>query len=152
MLYLIRHAKAGSRSHWVGDDRERPLSKRGWRQAAAIADALVPLGLTHLVSSPYVRCRQTLEPIASALDLDIALDERLAEEQRFEDVLELLAEVPDGTALCSHGDMIPATMHALERRRCTFGTPPDWRKGTVWYLQRTASGDIVHARVTPPPE
>jgi 8-oxo-dGTP diphosphatase len=151
MLYLVRHAKAGSRSDWDGDDRVRPLSKKGWRQAEQLAAVLAPLGVSHLVSSPYVRCRQTLEPLGSATDLEVTLDERLAEEQRFEDILDLLASVPDGSVLCSHGDMIPATIEALERRGCVFGTPPDWRKATVWHLQRDATGAIVHARVDPPP-
>ena len=38
MLYLVRHAKAGSSHDFTGDDRLRPLSPAGRRQAKALAD------------------------------------------------------------------------------------------------------------------
>ena len=46
-IHLVRHAHAGNRSAWRGDDRVRPLSAKGRAQADAIADALergVPAG------------------------------------------------------------------------------------------------------------
>ncbi len=142
-VYLIRHAKAGSRHDWEGDDRLRPLSKPGRRQAAAIAERLAGNGVPALFSSPYTRCRQTLEPLGERLGLDVVDEARLAEASRFEEVLELLASVADGTALCSHGDVIPETMAALERRGCTIAGEPDWRKGIVWTLKR--EGDAAGA-------
>lgn len=150
-LYLVRHAKAGSRSTWEGDDRERPLSAKGWKQAEALADALAARAPSALLSSPYLRCVQTLEPLAERCDLAVVRDDRLAEGGAFEPVLDLLVEVPDGAVLCSHGDLVPDTMAALERRGCRFLTAPDWRKATVWCLERTATGEVVSAEVWPPP-
>ena len=66
-------------------------------------------------------------------------------------MLEMLAEVPDAAVMCSHGDMIPATISALERRGMEIRTPPDWRKASVWVLRRNKHGKIVHATVWPPP-
>jgi 8-oxo-dGTP diphosphatase len=150
-IYLVRHAKAGSRSDWHGDDLVRPLSKNGWLQAEAIAARLSKRGVTALVSSPFLRCRQTLEPLAAALELPIADDRRLAEASAFEDVLDLLATLPDGAVLCSHGDVIPETMMALERRGCDIDGHPDWRKGTVWTLERSVEGKVGRAKVWGPP-
>jgi 8-oxo-dGTP diphosphatase len=150
-LYFVRHAKAGSRSDWAEDDLDRPLSKSGWKQAEALADRLAKRGITALVTSPYLRCRQTLEPLAARLDLPIATDHRLTEGERFEAALALMAELPDGAVLCSHGDLIPDTIQALERRGCTIATAPDWRKATVWVLERDADGAITDAKVWPPP-
>jgi phosphohistidine phosphatase SixA len=151
-IYLVRHAKAGSRSDWAGDDLVRPLSTNGRKQAAAIAERLAKRSPSAMYSSPFLRCRQTLEPLASALDLDIANDDRLAEAGTFEGALELLTEVPDGAVLCSHGDVIPETIAALQRRGCAIDSHPDWRKGTVWTLERAADGQFVRAKVWAPTE
>lgn len=151
-VYLVRHAAAGERRLWEGDDRERPLSPKGWRQSEALADRLERLGVTTLHSSPYVRCVQTLEPLAGRLQRSIAIENRLCEEEPFEPALELLSEVPGGAVLCSHGDIIPAAIEALERRGTEIRTPPDWRKGSVWVLTRNKHGSIVHATVWPPPK
>lgn len=150
-LYLVRHAKAGERRLWDGDDLARPLSPKGWKQAEMLASRLASLDVSALYSSPYVRCVQTLQPLADRLDTEIAIDPRLSEGEQFEPMLELLTEVPDGAVLSSHGDIIPATMNALERRGTEIRTPPDWRKASVWVLRRNKHGGIVHATVWPPP-
>ena len=75
--YLVRHAKAGSRHRWDGDDFERPVSASGRKQADAMAARLVDAGVTSLWSSPYVRCIETLEPLADLVGLPIHTDERL---------------------------------------------------------------------------
>ena len=150
VVYLVRHAKAGERRTWQGDDLERPLSKTGWKQAHALGKRLQKKGATEMVSSPYLRCMQTLEPLARALDLPVLADERLLEGAGFEGSLELLAEVADGAVLCSHGDVIPDTLDALVRRGMQVKTTPDWRKGTVWVLKRN-EGRITTATVWPPP-
>jgi 8-oxo-dGTP diphosphatase len=150
-LHLVRHAKAGSRSAWTGDDLVRPLSNNGWAQAAALAERLALSAPPLLVSSRYVRCIQTLEPLAERLGLPITTDDRLFEGAGFVGALELLEEVPDGTVLCSHGDVIPETIDALVRRGLEIETVPDWRKASVWELDRQPDGRITNARCLPPP-
>lgn len=156
MLYLVRHAKAGSRHDFKGNDRLRPLSGSGKRQADALATRLAPplnaAGVKTLISSPYLRCMQTLRPLAKAIGATVEPDERLAEGRSFVDVLDLLTTLPDGTAVCSHGDVIPDTIAALERRGCEFTSPPDWRKASVWVLERDAKGEIFRAESWPPPD
>ncbi|MEM1332812.1 MAG: phosphoglycerate mutase family protein [Actinomycetota bacterium] len=148
-IYLVRHAKAGERRTWTDDDVDRPLSKKGWRQAEAIAARLAKRGPTELRSSSYVRCMQTLQPLAKRIGTKVRPEPRLFEDEPFEPVLELLAEVPDGTVLCSHGDIIPAVIQALHRRGMEVDTPPDWRKGSIWVLRRS-KGRIVKGKVWPP--
>lgn len=151
-LYLVRHAKAGERHAWDGDDEARPLSTKGWKQAHALAHRLAdekPTGT--LVSSPYVRCVQTLEPLAEALGAQVSVDHRLAEGTRFEHTLTLLDELPDGSVLCSHGDVIPETVQALVRRGLDVRSTPDWRKASVWVIHRSRGGSYTRARVWPPP-
>ena len=155
MLYLVRHAKAGSRHDFKGNDRLRPLSNNGRLQAQALAarltPALVEAEVTTLYSSPYLRCMQTLRPLAKAIGATVEPDDRLGEGRSFDAVLAMLASVPDGTALCSHGDVIPETISALERRGCEFTSAADWRKASVWVLERDDCGAIVTAECWPPP-
>lgn len=99
---LLRHAAAGDREHWDGDDFHRPLNARGRREAEALVALLSPFGVRRVVSSPYVRCAQTVEPLAAALGLPLELDDRLAEGEGSA-ALELLEE--DGVVLCTHGDV-----------------------------------------------
>jgi len=150
-IFLVRHAKAGSRSNWEGDDLLRPLSPNGWKQAQALAKRLRKEGVTTLSSSPYLRCRQTLEPLGALLDLDVRDDERLREGEPFDGAIDLLGSVADGAVLCSHGDVIPETIAALQRRGCAISMPADWRKATVWTIERSADGEFLSAVVTPPP-
>lgn len=148
-IYVVRHAKAGERRTWTGDDVERPLSKKGWRQAEAVAKRLKAKGATELYSSSYVRCVQTLEPLGGLIDQPVQTDPRLFEDEPFEPVLEMLAEVANGSVLCSHGDIIPAVIQALHRRGMVVHTPPDWRKSSIWVLRRK-QGKITHGKVWPP--
>ena len=76
---LVRHASAGDRDLWPVEDRLRPLDARGRRQAAALVELLRPLGVRRVLSSPYVRCVETVEPLAAALELAVEHDDRLAE-------------------------------------------------------------------------
>jgi 8-oxo-dGTP diphosphatase len=150
-LYFVRHAKAGERRQWHDDDVLRPLSKAGWRQSELLAKRLVKIPAKQLVSSEYVRCIQTLEPTAKRLGLPVLVDKRLTEGAPFEPVLELLAEAAGDTVLCSHGDLIPDTLLALQRRGTEIRTQPDWRKASTWVLKRNKHGAIVHATCWPPP-
>ena len=150
VVYLVRHAKAGERRIWDGDDVSRPLSHRGEKQAAAVSARLAKNKATALYSSPYVRCVQTLEPLAKTLGTEVQPEQRLFEGEPFEGVLDLLAEVEDHAVLCTHGDIIPTVIQALVRRGMEVETPPDWRKSSVWVLRRK-KGRITKGKVWPPP-
>jgi len=104
---LVRHASAGHRLDWEHDDRLRPLDARGRRQSADLVELLRPLGVRRILSSPYVRCVQTVEPLAAALGLEVELDERL-EEGKGGAAAELLRE--DGVVCCTHGDIVEAVV------------------------------------------
>ena len=157
MLYLVRHAKAGSRSACIGDDQLRPLSGPGRRQAKAIAERLAPTlkdaGVATFYSSPShplhrdARSRSPRPSVRSSRSTNAS-----PRASSYVAVLDMLWSLPDGTVLCSHGDVIPETIGALERRGCKFTSPPDWRKGSVWVLQRNDHGEIVSAESWPPPD
>jgi phosphohistidine phosphatase SixA len=102
---LLRHAAAGDRAQWDGDDFHRPLNAKGRRQAAELVELLRPFGVRRVVSSPYVRCVQTVEPLAAALGLQLEQDDRLAEGEGAA-AADLLSE--QGVVCCTHGDIAEA--------------------------------------------
>lgn len=104
-VVLLRHASAGDRAAWTGEDRLRPLDKKGWKQATRLVDELRELGVTRVLSSPYDRCVQTVEPLAEELGVGIEIDDRLAEGAGRRAALELLGELEDAVA-CTHGDIV----------------------------------------------
>ncbi len=138
---LVRHARAGSRRRWTGDDRLRPLDRKGRRQARELARTLASLGVTRLLSSPYVRCVQTLEPAGERLGLPVEARPELAEGAARDDVAVLLGELEDGVpALSTHGDVIVELL----------GPAGESRKGGIWVLELTG-GQVRAERYLEPP-
>ena len=90
--------------------------------------------------------------LAVALGSRVRVDRRLTEGTGFVGALQVLGEAPDNSVLCSHGDVIPDTMQALQRRGCHIIDEPNWGKGSVWLIHRDAHGDFTEASVWPPPE
>ena len=136
-IYFVRHAKAGSRSAWIGDDRDRPLVDNGWEQARELATRLSALHPSVLWSSPYLRCQQTLQPLGELCGLDVVVDSRLEEESPLEKSLAILDDAPDNAVLCSHGDVIPDAVNGLIRRGMEVGDiPRALKKGSVFVLHR----------------
>ena len=149
-LFLVRHAKAGKRSQWDDDDSMRPLVAEGVRQSEVIAEAIAPLQPTALFSSPYVRCMQTLEPLSNATGLEVAPHELLAEGVDFIRTVEWIHTLADGAVMCSHGDVIPEVIDALERRGMEVNGFRESRKGSVWVLDHLA-GKFTSGHAWPPP-
>jgi broad specificity phosphatase PhoE len=103
---LVRHAKAGKRRDWEGDDRLRPLDDKGWRQAEGLVETLSEYPVTRLASSGATRCVQTLEPLAEALGLEIESRRELEEGATPEETIALMAELGDAAVLSTHGDIL----------------------------------------------
>ena len=151
-IYFVRHAKAGSRSTWEGDDRIRPLVEDGWKQAHALAVILEPLQPSVLWSSPYVRCQQTLEPLAELTGLTVVSDARLEEESPLELSLAILDDAPDNAVLCSHGDVIPDAINGLLRRGMDIGSAPLALKKASTFVLHRVNGLFVSAEYWAPPK
>lgn len=153
-LLVVRHAHAGSRDGWQGDDRLRPLSDRGRAEALA----LVPMLLAHephrIVSSPLVRCLETVEPVASCLSLPVEESDRLGPGADRE-AAELVRELAHGSeagavVICTHGETIEALQRRLTRSgKLKFGPGGAHEKGSVWVLQ-ARGGRFTSARYVPP--
>jgi phosphohistidine phosphatase SixA len=103
-IVLLRHAWAGHREGWDGDDTRRPLDARGHDQALALVDRLASHPVDRILSSPYTRCVQTVEPLAAARGVPVEPSEELGEERQERDGLALLHSLAGTNAVvCTHG-------------------------------------------------
>jgi phosphohistidine phosphatase SixA len=149
-VLLIRHAHAGARKDWAGDDRLRPLTGKGRRQGAALVDLAETYAPQRILSSPYVRCLQSLEPLASRLSLRVEPVEELAEGSGADALALVRAFADEKVAMCTHGDVIPEVLVALaDEDRLDLGHRPRQAKGSVWVLDAQA-GRFVRATYLPP--
>ena len=150
-VYLVRHAKAGSRRQWKGDDELRPLSKAGHTQARALAKRLAAPGVTRVVSSPYVRCVETVAPLAKRVGVEVEISDALAEGATLADSLRLVEKLMhDGdVVLCTHGDVLGNVLMHYSHLGVDLGDDR-MEKASVWELD-VIDGDVRAAHYVPPP-
>ena len=171
-IELVRHAKAQSRDHWWGKpDRQRPLTKSGKVQAKTLASDLASLSISHILTSPFTRCVQTVEPLAERLNLQIDLTDALGESPgvplldagdtwvasawlggRALALLDQLVDEHPGShsVLCSHGDVIPSLMAALAGRDALAMDDVHLKKGARFRLCFKGP-KCISAEAVPPP-
>jgi phosphohistidine phosphatase SixA len=148
VVYVVRHAHAGDRARWSGADELRPLSEKGWKQAASLATEIPDV--ESLLSSRYLRCRQTLEPLARRLGLPIEDDPRLVEGTPFREFLELVTTPAPPTAMCTQGDLVVSLVDHLVGKGLTDPGQAGASKASIWVLA-VEDGAITKAQYLPPP-
>ncbi len=137
LLLIVRHAHAGHRKSWQGDDRIRPLDEHGERQAIGLVEQLEGHMFDRIASSPAARCVQTVEPLAAARGLMVEAREELFEAHGAA-ALERVAREAGVGLLCVHGDVL--------EELCGETLP----KGSTSLFQTPASA-LVRVAVLPPP-
>lgn len=145
-IHLVRHASAGSRGSGAAD-LQRPLDDRGRDQARRLADALADTGIERILTSPAVRCRQTVEPLAEKLGIDIEMVPDLAEGGQAAPIVAMinrLVAADSSAVLSSHGDMIPMVLEALASAEVPLAGN-GCEKGSIWEI-RTDEHGIAEGR------
>ncbi|GAA4860748.1 NUDIX hydrolase [Saccharopolyspora rosea] len=139
-LLLVRHAKAGKRADWSGDDVLRPLTEAGRRQRDALRSLLPLFGPRRVYSAPRLRCEQTVEPLAADLGVGIGMEPLLSEEGFQADPragADRLLRIASGTGtavVCSQGGVIPDLVRLLAADGGLRLGEVASRKGSVWTL------------------
>ncbi len=151
-LYLLRHATAGDRSTWKGRDETRSLTKKGRRQSEAIARSLAEAGIERILSSPYDRCVQTVEPLAKLTKARIETSDLLAEEPDIDGAYALIDDlVGTNSVICSHGDVIPALINRMMWAGLSLSSRFYCSKGSIWKVE-IDGGKFTTGHYIPPPE
>ena len=162
-LLVVRHGTAGSRSRWTGPDHLRPLDRKGRRQAEGLVIAWTGAKLPRVqqvLSSPYLRCVQTVEPLAGRAGLPVEEERALAEghEAQAIGLARGLLGAPKPpragsrgrmVVLCTHGDIVPALLEQAAADGVDLGTDARWAKGSAWLLEG-ADGRFTAAHYRPP--
>ncbi|MDI2028592.1 NUDIX hydrolase [Saccharopolyspora sp. TS4A08] len=139
-VLLVRHAKAGKRSEWSGDDALRPLSEAGRRQRDALHSLLPLFAPSRVYSAPRVRCEQTVAPVARDRGIDVVSEPLFSEEVYSADPdagVRAMLEVAGrgGTSVvCSQGGVIPDLVTRLADSAGLRLDEVAARKGSVWTL------------------
>jgi 8-oxo-dGTP diphosphatase len=155
-VLLVRHALAGNSSEWVGDDRIRPLDETGWAQAEELVRLLSRFEVQSIISADFLRCTQTMEPLASAIGLAIKEDELFSElgyptqeHETLNRIRDLGASL-DTTVVCSQGDVIPDLLERLAMEDHVDLPEGATKKGSVWALNFEGR-KLFSAEYFPPP-
>jgi phosphohistidine phosphatase SixA len=136
VVYLVRHAHAGSKRTWQGPDQARPLSAQGHKEALGLIEQLRDRPVGRLLSSPAERCLQTVEPLAGRLGHPVEPSGALDVDGTGPGVLELMTTPALRDAvLCTHGEVIGKVFDELQAAGIELAGPPCWPKGSTWVLE-----------------
>jgi 8-oxo-dGTP diphosphatase len=137
MLLVVRHADAGDKRTWVGPDRLRPLSPSGRLQAEGLVVHLEDYPIDRILSSPTLRCSQTVQPLAYDRLLRIETIPDLGVDASPSQLLALFWDLElRNTVLCTHGEGIGLLLTRLIADALVAEDPLDWPKGSTWLLER----------------
>jgi phosphohistidine phosphatase SixA len=135
MLHLVRHAHAGEKHRWSGPDRLRPLSAAGQAEAAGLLVRLEDYPVGRILSSPTLRCQQTVQPLADDRLLRIEAIPALGVAADPAVVLALLGDANGQDAVvCTHGEVIGEVLLRLVMEGLEVDHPLTWPKGSTWLL------------------
>lgn len=154
-LLLVRHAVAGHKSRWPGEDALRPLSGRGWRQAGDVDRLMVLFGVDRVHAAMPLRCHQTVEAASTRLGTGPVVEPLLSEKDYAGAEAAAVARLREIAAaggvpvVCSQGQVIPDLLSRLVGAD-ELGDPPSAKKGSTWLLSFAADTSLVGAFHIPP--
>jgi 8-oxo-(d)GTP phosphatase len=149
-VLVVRHGSAGSKSRFSGDDKMRPLDKKGRAQAEALVGQLSAFGPTDVYAADRVRCHQTVEPLAEELGVVIGDEPTLTEEayaanaKRGRRRVLQIADLPGTPVICTQGKVIPDLIAWWCERDGICADKSRNRKGSTWVLS-LADGHLIAA-------
>jgi 8-oxo-dGTP diphosphatase len=124
---VLRHARAGRKLSDRSKDFKRGLDREGLEVALRLPRTIETHVQTETVlSSPFRRCLQTVQPLADELDLQIIEDDRFTPGTPAESVREAFLDIPADSVVSTHGEVISQLFH--ERVKCG--------KGAFWVVER----------------
>ena len=138
---LLRHARAGKKSRDRSKDFKRRLDRRGQDVALLLPELIASyLHPEVILSSPFRRCVQTVEPLAEGLGLHVVVDERLRPDCSAGALRETFGDVAANSVVCTHGEVIAQL----------FDDPVRCAKGAFWIVERRGNKLIPSLYVEAP--
>jgi len=141
VVILVRHAHAGDKAHWHQDDALRPLSEWGLAQAASLVRSLAEDDISLVLSSPAVRCRLTVEPLAAVRGVSVQDHLLLAKDAPIEALLDwVLAHRSAPWVLCTHGEVFQVLLDPARSSGLVSALAIETEKGAAWRVKRHQNG------------
>jgi phosphohistidine phosphatase len=145
-LYILRHANAVKRDPVeYPDDSRRPLADAGHKEAKKVARRLHKMGvqIDLILSSPYVRARETAEVVRKHLHLEknrlVLADQLLPLGNTFQLIADIQARGPlDGLLLVGHEPLLSELISVLLSGDASLSL--SMKKGNICCLD---VGDLV---------
>ena len=115
---LLRHASAGGKDSWKGDDLARPLDAHGAAEADLLSLLLACYGTSRVITSAAERCVATVRPYAALTGAKLEVDPALAVGQANGDADAAAARVAAAVAVgqptvfCAHRENMPILLTA----------------------------------------
>jgi phosphohistidine phosphatase len=118
-LYVLRHADAGDPMAWTGDDADRPLSKKGRRQARRLGDLLRDLRFSTdvILTSPKLRALDTAKLVGKRVRVEPTIEAKLA----------------GGLTAAALGKLVAGLDHTLDRVT-VVGHDPELSEFVTWLV------------------
>ncbi|MGH8971219.1 MAG: NUDIX domain-containing protein [Actinomycetes bacterium] len=140
-VVVVRHASAGHRATWPGDDHDRPLDETGQVQAHVLTEIFEAYDVHRALSADVLRCLETLGPFALRRRVTVESEPLLSESGYSEqpaaavDRLLEIARWPRPTVVCTQRTLLPAVVAAAaERMGCPYDGPSSVAKGDMLVL------------------
>ncbi|MCL4449467.1 MAG: histidine phosphatase family protein [Actinobacteria bacterium] len=149
-VYLVRHALAVDQFVFKGDDERRPLTEKGKTQAQGLVALLDNIKFRSLLSSPALRCIETLEPLAKYKGAKIDIQPLLGLSAQPDDTLGYLVTLKHNVVACSHGENILGILEFLFSQKVAGVDKVRARKGSVWLLEIENHTVISATYISPP--
>lgn len=118
---VLRHAKATPRSDWRKSEYARPLLPFGKKQAQVLRPLLAAWAPKQVFTSPWQRCRATVEPYARWRETSVKEYESLTEAGNAKKpaatlkVVHKLIQDGRATLLCTHRPALPTILEELAK-------------------------------------
>jgi 8-oxo-(d)GTP phosphatase len=159
-LILLRHASAGQKKNWPEGDESRPLDARGEADALALAGLLSCFAPSaRVLSSPALRCTESVRPYAEAFGGTVDVEAALALSRRsgnsssgtnrgdaLTDLVRDLVAAGGPAVVCLHRENLPKVLAAA---CAALGVPappappdPPLPKGGFWVVHM-ADGELA---------
>jgi 8-oxo-(d)GTP phosphatase len=156
-LILVRHASAGDKKHWRGDDLLRPLDAEGTADALRLADMLACFApRARVISSPAARCVESMRPYAQAfggsVEAEAALTaphssaDRADRAESLQPIFRDLVAAGQPAVICLHRENLPLALTAAFSALggAPTKTNPSLPKGAFVVLH-VAAGELIAA-------
>ena len=147
-LIILRHTKALERGDWDDEDSKRTLDEQGLAQSELLIQHLEPFGIGEIYSSNYIRCVQTVTPLAQSRGLKITEIPNLNEEtfnldpERAISFANAVKQDEKNILICSHNPVIPTMLRGILNTKLKNKDLIKLEPGDAWIVHRVR-GEIV---------